>query len=114
MPTPRTPIALSPPIPAPKPLLETKPGRPERVEDVAEAVEAGEDEEEEVMLAAEEEEVGRVRDGAASEGFVSVVKQGPNRFRQLPFFFFFTPSSPPAAAIVPPIPSPLLEAWDRL
>lgn len=104
-----TPSPLSPPIPTPNPLLETKPGRPESVEDVEEAVEAVEDEEE-VALAAEEE-VGSVRDGAASAGFASVVKQGPNRFRQLPFFFFLTPSSPPTAA---PIPRPLPAGWERL
>lgn len=99
-----TPNPLSPPIPTPNPLLETKPGRPESVEDVEEAVEAVE-EQEEVALAAEEE-VGSVRDGAASAGFASVVKQGPNRFRQLPFFFFLMPSSPPTVTVAP-IPRPL-------
>lgn len=101
-PTPMTPSPLSPPpIPTPNPLLDVKPGRPGSVEDVEEAAEAVE---EEVVLAMEEE-LGSARDGAASGGFVSVVKQGPNRFRQLPFFFFFTPSSPPAATAAP-IPSP--------
>lgn len=90
-----------PPIPTPNPLLETKPDRPESVEEEVEA-----EEEEEVVLAVEE--VGSVKDGAASEGFTSGVKQGPNLFLQLPFFFFFTPSSvPPPAA--PVIPSPELE-----
>ena len=50
---------------------ETKPGRPESVENEEEAVEAVQEE----VLAVEE--AGRVRDGAASAGFTSVVKQGP-------------------------------------
>lgn len=106
-----TPSPLSapppPPTPTPNPLLETKPGRPESVEDEEEEGEAVEEE----VLAGEE--VGRVREGAGSEGFTSVVKQGPNLFRQLPFFFFFTPSSPPPAA-APPIPGPELAGWGRL
>lgn len=99
-----------PPTPTPNPLLETKPGRPESVEDEEE--EDGEAVEE--VLATEE--AGRVREGAGSEGFTSVVKQGPNLFRQLPFFFFFTPSSPtpPPAAAAAPIPGPELEGWGRL
>ena len=106
-----TPSPLSPPpppTPTPNPLLETKPGRPESVEDEEEDGEAVE----EAVLAVEED-VGRVREGADSEGFTSVVKQGPNLFRQLPFFFFFTPSSPPPAA-APPIPGPELEGWGLL
>lgn len=103
-----TPSPLSPPTPTPNPLLETKPGRPESVEDEEEEGEAVEEEE---VLAVED--VGRVREGAGSEGFTSVVKQGPNLFRQLPFFFFFTPSSPPPAAAAP-IPGPELEGWGRL
>lgn len=95
-----TPSPLSPPTP--NPLLETKPGRPESVVDEEEEGEAVEEE----VLAGEE--VGRVREGAGSEGFTSVVKQGPNLFRQLPFFFFFTPSSPAPAAAAP-MPSPALE-----
>lgn len=102
-----TPSPLSPPTPTPNPLLETKPGRPESVDDEEEE---GEAVEEEVFAV---EEVGRVREGADSEGFTSVVKQGPNLFRQLPFFFFFTPSSPPLAAVAP-IPGPELEGWGRL
>lgn len=103
-----TPSPLSPtPPPTPNPLLETKPGRPESVEDEEEDGEAVE----EAVLAVEE--VGRVREGAGSVGFTSVVKQGPNLFRQLPFFFFFTPSSPPPAA-APTIPGPELEGWGRL
>lgn len=96
-----------PPIPTPNPLLETKPGRPESVEDEAEE---GEAVAEEVL---DVEEVGRVMEGVGSEGFTSVVKQGPNLFRQLPFFFFFTPSSPPPAA-GPPITGPELAGWGRL
>lgn len=103
-----TPSPLSPPTPTPNPLLDTKPGRPESVEDEEEE---GEAEEEEEVLAVEE--VGSVREGAGSEGFTSVVKQGPNLFRQLPFFFFFTPSSPPPGAAAP-IPGPELEGWGRL
>lgn len=107
-PTAITPRLLSPPppTPTPKPLLETNPGRPESVEDEEE-----EEAVEEVLLAVEE--VGRVMEGAGSEGFTSVVKQGPNRFRQLPFFFFFTPSSPPPVT-APPIPGPGPEGWARL
>lgn len=112
--TPMTPSPLSPPpppppTPTPNPLLETKPGLLESVEDEEE--EDGEAVEEQVLAV---EEVGRVREGAGSEGFTSVVKQGPNLFRQLPFFFFFTPSSPPPAAAAPPIPGPELEDWGRL
>lgn len=59
------------------------------------------------------EEAGRVREGAGSKGFTSVEKQGPNLFRQLPFFFFFTPSSPPPVA-APPIPGPEPEGEGRL
>jgi len=98
-----SPLSPPPPIPTPNPLLETKPGRPESAEDEEEEEEAAVEEE---VLAVDE--VGRVRDGAGSEGFTSVVKQGPNLFRQLPFFFFFIPSSAPTAA-APPIPSPELE-----
>ena len=112
-----TPSPLSPPAPpptpTPNPLLDTKPGRPVSVDDDEEedGVAMEEEEEEEEVLAVEE--VGRVREGAGSEGFTSVVKQGPNRFLQLPFFFFFIPSSPtPAAA--PPIPGTELEGWGRL
>lgn len=103
-----TPSPLSPPAPTPtpNPLLETKPGRPESAEDEEEEEGEAVAEEEEVVLAVEE--VGRVKEGADSEGFTSVVKQGPNLFRQLPFFFFFTPSSPPAATAAT-IPSPELE-----
>lgn len=111
--TPMTPNPLSPPAPPPtvtNPLLETKLGRPESVEDEEEEGEAM-GAEEEVVLA--EEEVGSVREGAGSEGFTSVVKQGPNLFRQLPFFFFFTPSSPPAVAAAP-IPRPELGGGGRL
>lgn len=108
-----TPSPLSPPppppTPTPNPLLETKPGLLESVEDEEE--EDGEAVEEQVLAV---EEVGRVREGAGSEGFTSVVKQGPNLFRQLPFFFFFTPSSPPPPAAAPPIPGPELEDWGRL
>lgn len=102
-PSPLSPPPDPPPTPTPNPLLETKHGRPESVEDEEEE---GEAVEEEVVLAVEV--VGRVREGAGSEGFTSVVKQGPNLFRQFPFFFFFTPSSPPPAA-APLIPSPELE-----
>lgn len=106
-----TPSPLSPPTPTPtpNPLLETKPGRPESAEDEEDEGEAVEEEEEVLAV----EEVGRVREGAGSEGFTSVVKQGPNLFRQLPFFFFFTPSSPPPAAAAP-ITGPELEGWGRL
>lgn len=76
------------------------------MEEEGEAVET----EEEVLAV---EEAGIVREGAGSKGFTSVVKQGPNLFRQLPFFFFFTPSSPPPAA-APPIPGPELEGGGRL
>lgn len=103
-----TPSPLSPtppPSPTPNPLLETKLGLLGSVEDA----EDGEAVEEQVLAA---EEVGRLREGDASEGFASVVKQGPYRLRQLPFFFFFAPSSPPAAT--PPIPGPELEDWGRL
>lgn len=107
-----TPSPLSPPpIPTPDPLLETKPDRPDSAEEEEEEVEAAEEEEEGMVLAAEE--VGSVRDGAASDGFKSVVKQGPNRFLQFPFFFFFTPSSA-APAAAPPSPSPELEGCGRL
>lgn len=102
-----SPLSPPPPTPTPNPLLDTKPGRPVSVEDEEEAGEAVEEE----VLAVEEVE--RVREGAGSEGFTSVVKQGPNLFRQLPFFFFFTPSSPPPAA-APPIPGTELEGWGRL
>lgn len=106
--TPMTPSPLSPtppPSPTPNPLLETKPGLLGSVEDAQD----GEAVEEQVLAV---EEVGRLREGDASEGLTSVVKQGPYRLRQLPFFFFFTPSSPPAAT--PPIPGPELEDWGRL
>lgn len=106
--TPMTPSPLSPappPSPTPNPLLETKPGLLGSVEDA----EDGEAVEEQVLAV---EEVGRLREPDASEGFTSVVKQGPYRLRQLPFFFFFAPSSPPAAT--PPIPDPELEDWGRL
>lgn len=96
-----------PPIPTPNPLLETKPGRPESADDDEEEGEAMEEE----VLAVEEE--GSVKEGVGSEGFASVVKQGPNRFLQLPFFFFFTPSSPPPMA-APPITGPELVGWGRL
>lgn len=102
-----SPRSAPPPIPTPNPLLETKPGRPESVEQAETAIEAVEEE------ALAEDEVGRVKDGAGSVGFTSVVKQGPNLFLQLPFFFFFTPSSVPAVG-APPIPSPALEGWGRL
>lgn len=104
-PSPLSPPTPPPPTPTPNPLLQTKPGLFESVED-----EDGEAVEEQVLAV---EEVGRVREGAGSDGFTSVVKQGPNLFRQLPFFFFFTPSSPPPAA-APPIPGPELEDWGRL
>lgn len=108
-----TPSPLSPPppppTPTPNPLLGTKPGRPVSVEDEEEDGEGVEEEEEEAAV----EEVGRFKEGAGSGGFTSVVKQGPNLFRQLPFFFFFTPSSPPPAA-APPIPGAELEGWGRL
>lgn len=102
-----SPLSPPPPPPTPNPLLQTKPGLFESVED-----------EEEDGVAVEEqvlavEEVGRVREGTGSDGFTSVVKQGPNLFRQLPFFFFFTPSSPPPTA-APPIAGPELEDWGRL
>lgn len=101
-----TPSPLSgpppPPTPTPNPLLGIKPGRPESVEDEEEDGGAVEEE----VLAVED--VGRVSEGAGSEGFTSVVKHGPNLFRQLPFFFFFTPSSPPAVA-PPVIPGPELD-----
>lgn len=90
-----TPSPFSPPAPTPNPPLDTKPGRPESTEDEEEAAE-------EVLAAV----VGRVREGAASGGFTSVVKQGPNLFRQLPFLFFFTPSSTATGAE--------LEGWARL
>lgn len=98
-----TPRPLSPPTP--NPLEETKPGRPESAEE-----EEGEEVEEGVVAA---EEAGSVREGAGSDGFESVVKQGPNLFLQLPFFFFFTPSSPPPGA-APPITGPEPEGWARL
>lgn len=111
----------SPRSPPPNPLLETKPGRLESPEDEEEdgvAVEGQvlevEEEDEEVEEAAE----ARPREGAGSGGFTSVVKHGPNRFRQFPFFFFFTPSSPPPAPpppwAAPPIPGPVLEGGGRL
>lgn len=105
-PSPRSPTTPPPtPTPAPNPLLETKPGLPESAEVEEEEAEEVEGEEMEVVMAVEE--VGRVREGADSVGFMSVLKQGPNLFRQLPFFFFFTPSStPPATA--PPMPGPEL------
>lgn len=110
-----TPSPLSPPPPpppTPNPLLETKPGLLGRVEDA----EDGEAVEEQVLAV---EEVGSVMEGTGSGGFTSVVKHGPNRFRQLPFFFFFTPSSPtlpppPPPGAAPPIPGPELEGWGRL
>lgn len=102
-----SPLSPDPPTtPTPNPLLETKPGRPESVVDE-------EDEGVEVEEVLAVEEVGRIREGAGSEGFTSVVKQGPNLFRQLPFFFFFTPSSPPPAT-APPMPGPGPEGWGRL
>lgn len=67
-----TPSPLSPappPSPTPNPLLETKPGLLGSVED------AEDGEAEEQVLAGEE--VGRLSEGGASEGFTSVVKQGP-------------------------------------
>lgn len=109
----------SPRSPPPNPLLDTKPGRLGSPEDEAEdgvAVEeqvlpAEEEEAEEEAAAAE----GRPREGAGSGGFTSVVKHGPNRFRQLPFFFFFTPSSiPPPPGAAPPIPGPALDGRGRL
>lgn len=102
-PSPRSP----PPSPTPNPLLETKPGLLGSVEDE----EDGEAVEEQVLAV---DEVGRLREGDASGGFTSVVKQGPYRFRQLPFFFFFAPSSPPPPAAAPPITGPELEDWGRL
>lgn len=103
-----SPLSPAPPLsPTTNPLLETKPGLLGSVEEE----EAGEGVEEQVLAA---EEVGRLREGDASEGFTSVVKQGPYRFRQLPFFFFFAPSSPPPPAATPPIPGPELEDWGRL
>lgn len=100
--------AAPPPSPTPKPLLEIEPGLLGSVEG-AEEVGAVE---EQVLAVAEEEEAGRLREGDAFEGFTSVVKQGPYRLRQLPFFFFFAPSSPPDAT--PPIAGPELEDWGRL
>lgn len=70
--TPMTPNPLSPapPLsPTPNPLLETKPGLLGSVEE-----EDGEGVEEQVLAV---EEVGRLREGDASEDFTSVVKQGP-------------------------------------
>lgn len=102
-----TPRPLSP---TPNPLLDTKPGLLGSVEHE----EDGEAVEGQVLPV---EEVGSVREGAGSEGFASVVKQGPYRFRQLPFFFFFTPSSPPPPpppAAAPPIAGPELAGWGRL
>lgn len=108
-----TPSPLSPPAPNPNPLLDTMPGRPVSVDDEEEDVEAVEEEEVGTVVLAVEEE-GRVREGAGSEAFTSVVKQGPNLLRQLPFFFFFTPSSPPPPAAAPPIPGSELEGCGRL
>lgn len=92
-----TPSTFSPPTPTPNPAPDAKPGRPESTEDDEEATE-------EVLAA----DVGRVREGAASGGFTSGVKHGPNLFLQLPFFFFLPPSSTPPAA------GPELEGWARL
>lgn len=101
-----TPRTLSPtPPPSPNPLLDPKPGLLGRVEEE----EDGEAVEMQVLAV---EEVGRLREGDGSEGFASVVKHGPYRFRQLPFFFFFAPSSPPPPTATPPIPGP--EDWGRL
>lgn len=71
--TPMTPSPLSPtppPSPTPNPPLGTRPGLLGSVEDE----EDGEALEEQVLAV---EEAGRPREGGASEGFMSVVKQGP-------------------------------------
>lgn len=108
LPTPMTPRPLSPP-PIPKPPLQAKPGRPESVKE--EDVAGGAAEEEEALAV---ELVGKVREGDDdSGGLTSVVKQGPNLLRQLPFFFFLTPSSPPPA-VAPAFPGPVPEGCGRL
>ena len=93
------------------------PGRPDNADEAGEgeATEADEDEdEEEEETALVVAETGSVSDGAGSEGLESVVKHGPKRFRQLPFFFFFTLSS--QLPMAPARPSPTLEVdgWVRL
>lgn len=104
-----SPLSPTPPLSPTTNPLEANPGLLGSVEEEEE--EDGEGVEEQVLAV---EMVGRLREGDASEGFTSVVKQGPYRFRQLPFFFFFAPSSPPPPATTPPIPGPELEDWGRL
>ena len=127
IPVPTIPIILSPPPPppppaetAPTPVIPPMPGRPDSADkagdgEVTEAEDDDDDEEEE-----EEEtalvvaDTGSVSDGAGSDGLESVVKHGPKRLRQLPFFFFFTLSSQPPMAPARPGPTLDVEGWARL
>jgi hypothetical protein len=128
IPTPTTPNILSPPPPAPPPaetapppaptpVIPPTPGRPVSADEAGdgeatEAEEEDDDDDEETALAVAE--TGSVSDGAGSDGLESVVKHGPKRLRQLPFFFFFTLSSQPPMAPARPGPTLDVEGWARL